>query len=128
MKRIKSVLWFLAISISLFANATKLQLEFDDVDHNVVYQSLIKKITYKGFLTLSELALAFILIIVFLAINIRINVTKFWDKYPMSKFMILQLFVVSIAIMLYFGFRDLPEAVQYITTPETVIYKYLVQK
>lgn len=128
MKRIKSVLWFLAISISLFANATKLQLEFNDVDNNVVYQSLIKEITYKGYITLFELALAIILVIVFLATNIRMNVTKFWYKYPMSKFMILQLFVMSIVVILYFAIKDLPEAVQYITTPETVIYKYLIQK
>lgn len=123
MKRIKNVLWFLLMSFSLFANEKALKLEFADIENNVIYQTLIQETVRHGYTIISELILAIILTLLFLTINVKMNISAFWKKYTMSKFLILELLVIVIGILYWHSLTNLPLAVDYVFSPETVIYK-----
>lgn len=123
MKRIKSVLWLVLSSIALYANDKGTKLEFPDIEHNVIYQTLIQETVRHGWIILGELGLAIVLTLIFLALNVKMNISPFWKKYTMSKFLILQLFVLVLGILYWHSLTNLPSAVDYIYNPETVIYK-----
>lgn len=123
MRPIKIILCFILMSFSLFANEKALKLEFADIENNVIYQTLIQETIRHGWVIFSELILAIILTLMFLTMNVKMNISAFWKKYTMSRFLILQLFVIVIGILYWHSLTNLPIAVDYVFTPETVIYK-----
>lgn len=127
MKRIKSVLWFIVMSVSLFANDKAIRFEFPNIENNVIYQTLIQETVRHGWIIISELVLAIVLTLIFLTMNVKMNISAFWKKYTMSKFLILELFVIVLGVLYWHSLTNLPIAVDYIYNPESVIYKYFMK-
>lgn len=123
MKSIKVILSLLTFSIAAFANDKGVKLEFPNIENNVIYQTLILETVRHGWIIIGELILAIVLTLMFLALNVKMNISAFWKKHIMSKFLILELFVLVLAILYWHSLTNLPIAVDYIYSPESVIYK-----
>lgn len=127
MRRIKSILCFIILSLSVFADSNGLKLEFPNIENNVIYKTLIEETVRHGWTIIGELALAVILTLIFLTMNVKMNISAFWKKYTMTKFLVLELFVIVLGVLYWHSLTNLPIAVDYIATPETVIYKYFMK-
>lgn len=123
MKRFSLIISLLLLSLTLLADVNKLMIEFPNTENNVVYQALMQDIQQRGYIVIGELVLACILILTLGVMNTKMNVSPFWNKYFAFRAVVLQLFVITIGVLLYFSIKDLPNAITCIYHPETEIYK-----
>ena len=123
MRKIKSILLLMLLPFSVFANSGKIEMSFPNIENNVIYQTLIQETVRHGWTIIGELILAIVLTLMFMAINVKMNTSAFWKKYTMFKFLFLELFVIVLGVLYWHSLTNLPIAVDYVFTPETVIYK-----
>lgn len=121
--KIKFLIAFMLLTLSAYANLDNVKIDLNPI----IKGSLSQAIMLQGVVTFFELIVAIISFVLILAFDAKTRYSTFWNKYKVSRIIVLELAILMTVVLFYHSLLNLPAAIEYLFYPDVSIYKYLLK-